>query len=1012
MLQSVGRTLVRVLAIVALAVALYAVAGFVIAPKMVRSALLEYIPKTLPVTPLVGEIRINPFLLQVVVEDFSLASAGGEKLLGFERLFIDFELSASVWHRAYTFGDIEIAGPRIDAKLAQDGALNLLKLRPPSRPVEHAAKSETLPAIRVRLLKVTQGSVSYEDRSRPTEFVARLEPISFELRDFTTGVEGGRFTFNGSSKLGERFEWHGHVSVQPIESDGEFRIESLRAHTIWEYLEDQLNFVVNSGTLDLNATYKFSLKDAVDLQVNVSKVALTDLAIRPKDSDIDWITVPGLALTEATVDLSKRRAHVDSLSLTGVKLLSWLGPDGSFSLLRLWAAPPKPQAEPSAGAPAPLTAAHPAPAAANPPWQFDLRQFTLRDASFSAEDRSTRPVAKVMLAPLSLQVSGVSLDLAKPLSVALDTRINETGSLTMTGDVTPQPAAASLSLKLAGIDLTAIQPYIAQHTSMTLRSGLLGGEAQLRYGPSGQKPALQFAGNIRVENLHTVDNALQDDFVNWERLDMLGLNYQRAPDRLDIVEVVAHKPYARVIIESDTSLNVKRVLTGPESAAASAPASSAAQPAAGKTAAAGGQRGRTAVQSAAAGSGQVAANSMPMSIKKIVVQSGQANFTDLSVTPNFSAGIQGLEGSVLGLSSKPNSRATVDLHGSVGQFSPVSINGEVNVLSAALYTDLGMKFSNIDLSIFNPYSGKFAGYNIAKGKLTTDLHYKVEGRKLDAQHHIVIDQLEFGDKTASKEAVSWPIKLAVALLKDRNGVIDLNLPVAGSLDDPTFRLAPIIWKIFVNILEKAVTAPFALLGRLFGKGPDIQFIDFQPGVGTLDAAAAEKVKTVAKALNARPQLKIEVPIGVVPDIDRPALIAAQFDAQLKEVQSLQRSGKKAAPGAVAPAFEQLDPTAKLGLLTQLYTRDVGAEPKYPDAVVAIKQKADAVSAKIDFLTSGIREHLVVGDAELRALGEQRATALQQALLTDTQVEPERVFLVANDKAVGKDGAVRLELSLR
>ena len=198
--------------------------------------------------------------------------------------------------------------------------------------------------------------------------------------------------------------------------------------------------------------------------------------------------------------------------------------------------------------------------------------------------------------------------------------------------------------------------------------------------------------------------------------------------------------------------------------------------------------------------------------------------------PNFSAGHSESEWDACSACPQsPSSRAKVDLHGSVDEFSPVSINGEVNFLSAALYTDLAMSFRNIELSIFNPYSGKFAGYNISKGKLTTELHYKVDGRKLDAQHHIVIDQLEFGDKTASKDAVSLPIKLAVALLKDRNGVIDLNLPVSGSLDDPKFRLGPIIWKVFVNILEKAVTAPFALLGALFGGGPDLQFIDFHPG---------------------------------------------------------------------------------------------------------------------------------------------------------------------------------------
>ncbi len=299
---------------------------------------------------------------------------------------------------------------------------------------------------------------------------------------------------------------------------------------------------------------------------------------------------------------------------------------------------------------------------------------------------------------------------------------------------------------------------------------------------------------------------------------------------------------------------------------------------------------------------------MPMAIKKIVLYASQANFADLSVQPNFATGIQNIEGTVLGLSSKANSRAKVDIHGAVDAFSPVAITGEVNLLSAALYTDLSMSFRNMDLSIFNPYSGKFAGYNITKGKLSTLMHYKVDGRKLDAQHHITVEQLEFGDKTASKDAVSLPIKLAVALLKDRNGVIDLDIPVTGTLDDPTFRLAPIIWKVFVNILEKAVTAPFALLGALFGGGPDLQFIDFRPGSADLDSVASDKVRAVVKALNERPQLKIEVPIAFVAELDRPALVEVQFSTQVRDALSTMPGRKKTA--AAAPDFAQVEPAAE------------------------------------------------------------------------------------------------------
>jgi len=1003
--------------VVALLIGLYALAGFVLAPRLIRSTMMEDIPKTLGVTPKIGEIHLNPFLLQLEIKDFSLAAKSGEKLLGFQRLFVDFELS-SIWHRAYSFANIDIDAPSVNAVVAPDGNLNLLQLRPqsPAPKPQEKAQQEPPPSIRIGSFKVSKGLVTYDDRSRPSAFAARLEPIDFDLTNFTTGVDGGRFTFSAASKLGERVEWHGHVAVQPIESDGEFQIDGLQAHTIWAYLEDRLNFLVNSGSIDLNATYKFSLRDALDLQATVAKIAVNNLAVRPKDSDSDWISVPSLILSGTTVDLAKRQAHSDSLALTGVKLLTWLEPDGSLNLLKLAQPPGSGSAAPAstpattAGTGAPAAASGAAATATAPAWTFELREFALHDANISAEDRSTSPPAKVVLAPLNLKVDGASLDLAKPVSVNFDARINDAGSVSIGGEVTPQPLSADAAVKLDGVELKAIQPYIQQHTSMTLLSGRLSGDTKVHYG--AKKPALQLTGSVSVADLHTVDNALHDDFINWERLDVSGINFQHDPDRLDIEQVMARKLYARVIIEPDTSLNVKRVLAGPGATViAPAPPGGAQQvatapvhpePAASK------HPGKKPSQSALAAA--PAAAPMPMAINKIVLHASQANFADLSVQPNFSTGIQSIEGTVTGMSSKTSSRARVDIHGAVDTFSPVAITGQVNVLSATLFTDLSLSFRNMELSTFNPYSGKFAGYNITKGKLTTELHYKVDGRKLDAQHHIIVDQLEFGDKTASKDAVSLPIKLAVALLKDRNGVIDLNIPVAGTLDDPTFRLGPIIWKVFVNILEKAVTAPFALLGALFGGGQDLQFIDFRPGGADLDSAAADKAKAIVKALNERPQLKIEVPIAWVSELDRPALVEAQFTAQIQDAQT----GKAGKKKSTAPAadYAQLDEATKVELLAQLYAKDLGAEPKYPDAVLSIKTKPELAAAKADFLSHAVHEHIAVTDADLTNLGQQRAMAIQQLLLTDTQLDPARVFLVANDKAKNQDGRVRLEMTLK
>ena len=632
----------------------------------------------------------------------------------------------------------------------------------------------------------------------------------------------------------------------------------------------------------------------------------------------------------------------------------------------------------------------------------------MRDADISAEDRSTHPAARVVLAPLSITVTDASMDLSKPVHLNVDTKINESGSLIVDGQVTPQPLTADLSMKLAGIELSAVQPYIGQRTSMTLKSGVLSGDTKVHYGST--KPAIDFSGNLSVAKLHTVDNALHDDFVSWDELNVQGIRFQHDPDRLDIEQVTAQKMYARVIIEPDATLNVTRILAGPGATvvAPAAPgtsgrpvattAKSAAVPAAGSKHAH--AKPNATVASAAP---------MPMSIKKIALEASEADFSDLSVQPNFTAGIQKLHGTVQGLSSKNDSRAKIDLHGQVDPYAPVAITGDVNALGK-LYTDLTMSFHNIELSTFNPYSGKFAGYNIAKGKLTTDLHYKVDGRKLDATHHIVVDQLEFGDKTESKQAVSLPLKLAVSLLKNRDGVIEMDIPVTGSLDDPQFKLAPIIWKVFVNILEKAVTAPFALLGSLFGGGPDLQFINFDPGSADLSPKASEKAQTLVRALSERPQLKIEVPIAVVDSVDRPALAEAQFNAQVHDAQAALAAKKKSV--SASATFDQLDPGMRLDILTALYQKDFGSEPKYPDTVSAIKVKPDLQAAKIDYLKGELHSHISVSPTDLSNLGQQRAQNLQQMLLKDTQIDPQRVFLVANDKAKFENDKVRLELSLR
>jgi hypothetical protein len=398
---------------------------------------------------------------------------------------------------------------------------------------------------------------------------------------------------------------------------------------------------------------------------------------------------------------------------------------------------------------------------------------------------------------------------------------------------------------------------------------------------------------------------------------------------------------------------------------------------------------------------------MPIGIARIEVHDGTANFTDHSVTPNFSTAIYGLKGSIVGLSSDPASRATVTLDGSVDRYAPVSIKGELNVLSAVTYTDITMSFSNIELPTFNPYSGKFAGYNIAQGKLTTEMHYHVENRKLDAKHHIVIDQLEFGAATESKQAVPLPIKLAASLLKDRNGVIDLDLPVGGSLDDPSFHIGPIIWKVFVNLLTKAVTAPFALLGKLFGGGPELSNIDFPPGLATLTDAEVQKLKQLSNALVERPQLKLDVPLHTQGDDDDAALERTALEQALQATAAAPGASKqgRAAKAAAAGGAGAADRLAKL---VALYRSQFKADPAYPPEAAS---GADADASRIAWLEQQLLPQFAPSGAQREALGLARAQAVQQAVLANSELKPERVFLVNQQSGGGPEGSVRMELKL-
>lgn len=981
----------------------YALFGFKVAPGILRSKAIEFVRQTYSRELSIGEVRLQPFKLQLEVRDVSLPDADGKPMLALRRLFVDLQLS-SLWHRAFVFRTVQFEAPAVRAVIRAGGAMNLADLSPKAdEPPEDAGE---LPRIIVESLVVADGVLDFLDLARERPFARRLTPVTFALKDFSTTPEGGDFQLTARTPAVEQLEWRGRLALAPtVTSQGSFSVRGLRAAGISEFLGRALPFDLSAGLVHVAGSYRLSHGAKTAFELALPRIELTGLALRARGVDDDWVQVPSLIVSDTKLALPERTVAIGNVALAGLQARAWIDPGGAVNLAQLFAPAAATAADTRSAANAADAGGDGAgggtgrDSGAARPWQVTLAGIDVTDASIDFEDRLQAPVKRYAIAPVNARVSGVSLDLSRPLPVTMEATINGEAKLTLGGSLTPAPLAATLDVSLGELRMAMAQPYVTPVADLTIRGGTLGARGRLELAPPAQHgPQLSFAGDVTVDGFKSTDTALDQALVDVGRLQLQKLRYERSPDALSIDRVLLHDPYARVIVGRDRVLNIAAVLH---------PAGTAAAPAA---------RNPPPVRTAAAEAPDGAAT-LPIRIREVRLEGGRLNFSDLNVQPNFSADVQNLRGTVSGLSSATDSRAKVDLRGDLGEFSPVLIAGEVRPFALDRMTDIGLKFENISLPVFNPYSGRFAGYNIAKGKLTTELHYLVRDRKLDASHRIRIDQLEWGEASGTKGEATLPVKFATVLLRDRHGVINLDVPVKGTLDDPKFRIGPIIWQIIKNIIVKAVTAPFALLGSLFAGAEEAQFVDFAPGSATLDAAAAARLATLARGLVEKPGLSLDIPIDATPGPDGPAIAERRYQEQLAAAMRM-KLRRRADDETPLPPFETLEPKQQLGVLEMLVTRQQGSVPKLPEPPAPPEgtPRAEAAAmrdaAAIAYLEQVARAGIVPQPAEFDALGQERAAAVQHALLTDTGLEPGRVFMIRNGKVSAKDGKVRFELGLK
>ena len=963
-----------------IATGLYALIGFLILPGIALRIANEQLQRYSTQPAQLERLQLNPFTLELDLWGLHLGESGKEQL-AFEHLHVDLQLD-SLWRGALHLAEVKLTQPHTEARFAKDGTLNLVQLfkLPASEPSDEP--SEPFP-LRIDHIELAGGNLHFQDLRPKDAIDIRYDDLNLELHNLSTlPDDNAELTLVATGPEGGRIDWSGQLSLSPLRSSGSLKVTDEQMKTFWPYVRDAVALDLQEGVLSLATDYRLDLQDSTQLTLSNASLKVAPLTLHAPDGK-PLLKSQSLQVSETAFDLSKQQVVIGKVRGQALEAWAERDADGQLDWQKLLAGEPSPtvpaaSAENTEQPPAETAAAEPEanePAAPAKPWQVQVKDVQLRGYQAHVIDRVPDEDVALDVGPLNLDLQHFDSLGTTPFQLKLDTGIGKQGQLQAEGQVQLSPTTAALKVATRNIDMRVAQAYISPFIRLELRSGLLSSDLDVSL--KGTEPlAFEVQGKSQITQLHTLDTLKGRDFVRWQQLDLEGLDYRHG-ESLQIGKVDLQRPYARFIINEDLSTNVNELMIAqPTGNAAQAKAS--------------------------------AEQDKPLAIRigEVQLRDGSANFADFSLRPNFATAIGQLNGKIGTLDSASNKAANVDIRGKVDRYAPVSIKGSLTPFDPLQSLDIATSFKQVELTTITPYSGKFAGFRIRKGRLNLDLHYRIDGGKLNAENKVLVEQLQLGEKVDSPDAVDLPIRLAVALLKDTQGRISLELPVQGDLNNPQFSVMPIVWQTLRNLVLRAAQAPFKFIGGLVAGGNDMDLsrIVFAPGSDELDAQARDTLDTLAKALQERPTLRLEVEGLAAQSTDGPLLAEQRLEREYQNYlyRIMQRRGDTVPASA---DLLEVPESEKPPLLEGIYR-------------ARLKQQPPAEWAELDDdqRSTKLREAVLGSWSDSRALqrrlGQERAAAIKAYLVDHGALADARIYLI--DAAFGEaepDGRVATPLHL-
>ncbi|MGC1550473.1 MAG: DUF748 domain-containing protein [Rhodanobacter sp.] len=826
----------------------------------------------------------------------------------------------------------------------------------------------TSPATDARIATLTlQGSqIDYADLSGPSPAKLSLDNVHGTIHgfatlaapptniDLTSGLAGGTLHINGALHMTDsRFV-------------GQAALTGVGLQPLVAMAPPMLNAQVSHGSLDASGQLIADWSKTFNMQLDMSKLAVNDFALQQHSSTpISW---KALNADITHLDLASSQASLSSLTLQGLKVDAQRYRNGRIDLTDLVKSSPH-------------HAASKKPAA--PTWHWSIAHLGVDGSAFAYRDAAiSGKTGHVTVSADKFAIDGLSDNMHQPLKLDLTGGIDK-GKYHITGTVRPEPMNADLHVTATRLNVAPFESMVKVPLNVHTDSALLSLKGHVRYRDHKPEPLLSYQGQVTLGRVNVLDNVTGAEFLRWNSLAATGLNVRmgEGAPQIAIGGLALDDFYARVIINSTGRTNLQDVVASPEAAPVSvtqannAPAATAAPKPAPAATTNPAPSGTAALATASS-----AAPPPVISIGQIILARGNLNYTDNFIQPNYTANITQLAGKIGAFGTAGGPPADLTLLGQLDDNTPINIDGTINPLTPVAFLDIKGKADGVELTHLSPYSSKYTGYPIIKGRLTMDVHYNLDQGKLNADNHILLNQLTFGDRAEGKGISHLPVKLAVALLKDSDGNIDIDVPVTGSLSDPHFSFGSVIWHAFVNLISRAVTSPFRLLASAMGGGAkDLGYVEFAPGSNVLDAEAQIRLTQIVKILDQKTALKLDITGRVDPSVDENGLRTVLVDnmVQKEEADDIGSEPAKAAP--VKPGTDDYNK-----YLTKAYKH---AKFKKPRDLVGLTK-----SQPPDVMTKLMEANVVVDQDALRHLAERRADAVRQFM--HGKIDDGRVFVLA------------------